>query len=93
MKGEVLLGRARREAGWQGFLGKDEDRDFVFADLVNQVRAGRLCEIGDAPAQQLEAGILKLGQIEGEGNLTLEPWLHGVAVSGDNVDWSSAGEG
>src|SRR5450432_4600352 len=72
---------------------KNEDRHFMLAHLIDQVRARSLSQVSDAPADQRELRTLQLRQIEAEGNLALEPRLHRVAVRGDDVDRSCAGQG
>src|SRR5581483_2580189 len=71
---------------------KDEYRNLVLPNLINQVRTRSLVQIGHSSADQGEVRILQLWQIEGERNLPLEPWLHGVPVGGNHIDRSSAGQ-
>src|SRR5580704_12107874 len=61
-------------------FGEDEDRDLVLADLIDQVRAGNLAEVGYAATDQREVGALQFGQVERKRDLSLEPRLDRVAV-------------
>src|SRR5579883_1203530 len=73
-------------------LREQKHRDFMFADLKNQVRPGRLLQVRHPPSQQREIAALQLRQVEGEGNLALEPRLHRVAVAGNHVHRVGAAE-
>src|ERR1700694_1957492 len=71
---------------------KNEGRNLMLADLIDQVRARRLSQIGDAPSEQRERRPLQLRQIEAERNLPLKPWLHGMPVGGYHVYRCGAGQ-
>src|ERR1700688_2660180 len=57
-----------------------EHRNFVFPYLVDQMCAGCLTEVGHASSQEGKLRVLDFRQIEGEGDLSLKPGLHGVAI-------------
>ncbi len=72
---------SRRE---RAFL-EHEHRNFVFAHGVDQVCAGGLAGVGHAASEEGKFGVLDFGQIEGEGDLSLKPGLHGVAIRGHHI--------
>ena len=62
--------RAGRQA--RRFLSailKNENGDLVLADLVDQLRPGRLRQISDAPAEQRELRALQSGRLKPKGIL------------------------
>ena len=87
----VLHSGVRAGKTYRAFL-ENEDRNLVFANLVDQLRSGRLAEVGDAATDEGEFWVLQFGQIEGERDFSLEPGLHGVAIGRDHVDGIRAGE-
>jgi len=58
----------------------EQPRRVTETRIVDQMRAGRLTEIGHSPSQKGELGVPKFRQIEGEGDLPLKPGFNGVAI-------------
>src|SRR5208282_1698896 len=73
-------------------LLEDKDRNLVLADAENKFRTRGLAQIRDPPAYQDERSTLQLGQVKGEGNLALEPWLYRVTIGGNDIHRVGAGE-
>jgi len=57
-----------------------EDGNFVLPHRVEQVCARCLAEVGHTASQQGKLGVMDFGQIEGEGDLALEPGLYRVSI-------------
>src|SRR5689334_3041525 len=85
--GKSLQGKGRVDRFWRdvecftgSLLLKNENRDEVFADLVDQLGTRRLVKVRQAATNQGKSRILQFGQIKCERNLTLKPGLDGVTV-------------
>ncbi len=65
----------------------DEDRDAMTADAVEKLRYRTIVEIGEVCPVQPRVGRESVGKIEAEGQLSLEPGLHGVTIRRDHFGW------
>src|SRR5580704_18497 len=73
-------------------LLKNENRDLVFTNQLDQLSPGRLSEIGNPATDKGDFGVLQFRQIKRERNLSLEPRLHGVAIRGNHIHRVGAGK-
>ena len=64
----------------------------VLAHIVDELRTGSLMKIRHAAAEQREVGVLQFGQVEREGNSSLELRLYRVPVGRDHIHGRRTGE-
>src|SRR5947209_15372509 len=72
--------------------GANKHREMVLAERVEELRAGLMVEVGDATSVEGVGRAGEFGEVECEWDLALEPRLHGVAISRDNVHRIGTGE-
>ena len=80
---QIRRERILAQPGWQGPFLEHEHRNVVLPNIVDQMRAGCLTEVGHTPPEEGELGVLDFRQIEGEGDLSLKPRFHRVPIGGD----------
>src|SRR5438105_11617594 len=75
-----------------GLFRKNEYRNPVLAQLVDQMRPGGLFEVSDPSSQQGEFRSFEFRQVEGERKFPFKPGLDRMAVGRKNVHGRCAGE-
>src|SRR5271165_470488 len=88
----AVVGKCRLRDRKLRCVAKDEGRNEVALVGEDEVGAGLLVEVGDASAGEGEGRALQIRQIKGEGNTSLKPGLHRVAVGGDHFHGVGAGK-
>ena len=76
-----------------GAILEDKDRNPMFSDLKQELRAGALPQVRKASTDELEWRVLQFRQVEAKRKLPLKPRLNGMSIGRHNINGICAGQG